>query len=92
MPQLALQQTWPTLHVLGPQGVLTGTSTPAHFCCEHVPPGGVQMPQLGLQQTSPTLQVLGPHEALIGEIGPHCTWLHDAPGGRHKLQLALQQT
>jgi hypothetical protein len=50
------------------------------------------MPQLALQQTSPTLQVLRPHETLIGEIGPQRTWLHDAPGGRHWLQLALQHT
>ena len=64
MPQLALQQTWPTLHVLGPQSVLIGTSTPLHGCCEHVPPGCVQMPQLALQQTSPTLHVLFPHGAL----------------------------
>src|SRR5215510_571342 len=72
--------------------MLTGTSTPAHFCCEQVPPGGVQMPQLALQHTSPTLHVLWPQGALSGEMGPHCTWLHDAPGGRHWLQLALQQT
>ena len=92
MPQLALQQTCPTLHVLRPQWTLMGTCTPSHFCCEQVPPGGVQMPQLALQQTSPTLHVLGPHAALIGEMGPHCTWLQEAPGGRHVLQLALQHT
>src|SRR5437868_8540113 len=50
------------------------------------------MPQLALQQTSPTLHVLGPHGALYGDIGPHWTWLHDAPGARHVPQLALQQT
>jgi hypothetical protein len=72
--------------------MLTGIWTPSHFCCEQVPPGGVQMPQLALQQTSPTLHVLGPHAWLVGEMGPHCTWLHDAPGGRQMPQLALQHT
>src|SRR5205823_12305505 len=92
MPQLALQQTGPTLHVLGPHGVLMGTWTPSQRCCEQVPPGGVQMPQLALQQTSPTLHVFCPQGALKGEMGPQSVWLHDAPGGLHWPQLALQHT
>jgi len=51
MPQLALQHTWPALHVLRPQGTVMGTLWLAHGVWLHVWPGAVQMPQLALQQT-----------------------------------------
>jgi hypothetical protein len=50
MPQLGLQQTWPTLHVLGPHITLPPTLGTPHSRCVQVSPGAVQMPQLGLQQ------------------------------------------
>jgi hypothetical protein len=51
MPQLALQQTWPTLQVFMPQATLTGFCIEVQVCCEQVAPGAAQMPQLALQQT-----------------------------------------
>jgi hypothetical protein len=50
MPQLALQQTSPTLHVLGPQGTLNGEMAPQSTWL-HATPGGLQVLQLALQQT-----------------------------------------
>jgi hypothetical protein len=49
MPQLALQQTSDTLHVLGPQGVLAGTMG-APQKMGHVSPGETQVLQFQLQQ------------------------------------------
>jgi hypothetical protein len=39
------------LQVLGPHDTLSAGFSMVQICCEHVPPGGVQMPQLALQQT-----------------------------------------
>lgn len=50
MPQLALQQTSPTLQVLGPQGTLKGEMAPQSIWLQ-VAPGGLQVLQLALQQT-----------------------------------------
>jgi hypothetical protein len=49
MPQLALQQTCPTLQVLGPHMTLEATLATPHNCCEQLSPGAVQIPQLALQ-------------------------------------------
>jgi hypothetical protein len=51
MPQLLLQQTWPTLQVLGPHITLVERFGTSQRCCKQLPPGKVQMPQLSLQQT-----------------------------------------
>jgi hypothetical protein len=44
IPQLALQQTWPTLQVLSPQGALYGIVGPLQASCEHASPGRAQIP------------------------------------------------
>lgn len=49
MPQLALQQTCPTLQVLGPHMTLAATFATPHSCCGQFSPGDVQIPQLALQ-------------------------------------------
>jgi hypothetical protein len=52
IPQLALQQTIPTLHVDMPQVKLIGISgAPAQGVWSQVSPGLTQIPQLMLQQT-----------------------------------------
>ena len=61
VPQLALQQSSPTLHVLGPQATLLGTTGMPHTSCEHFSPGGTQVPQLALQQTRPAAHTPLPH-------------------------------
>jgi hypothetical protein len=61
IPQLGLQQSSPTLHVLEPHATLPGTTGIPHTSCEHFSPGGVQVPQLALQQTSPAAHTLLPH-------------------------------
>lgn len=66
MPQLALQQTWPSLHCPLPHSTAVGVrGAPAHCCRSHVAPGATQMPQLALQQTCPVLQVLRPHIEIV---------------------------
>jgi hypothetical protein len=92
-PQLALQQTSPTLQVFIPHGRLTGiVGPPVHACGSHGTPGAAQVPQLSLQQTCPTLQVFLPHETLTGGGGPHAIGLHGTPGAAQIPQLSLQQT
>jgi hypothetical protein len=44
-----LQQTCPTLHVLGPHSTLADTFGTPQSCCVQVSLGAVQMPQLALQ-------------------------------------------
>jgi hypothetical protein len=61
VPQLALQQISPTLHVFGPHGVLCGSGFMPHTACEHFCPGSTQVPQLALQHTRPPVHVVVPH-------------------------------
>lgn len=60
MPQLALQQISPTLHVLGPQLWLSGHGDMPHTACEQRSPGAAHVPQLALQHTLPDGQVAAP--------------------------------
>jgi hypothetical protein len=64
MPQLALQQTSPTLHVLGPQGTLKGEMAPQSTWLQAAP-GGLQVLQLALQQTWPSEQVAEPQRTPV---------------------------
>jgi hypothetical protein len=48
-PQLALQQTCPTLQVLGPHSTLADTFGTPQSCFVQLCSGPVQMPQLALQ-------------------------------------------
>jgi hypothetical protein len=50
IPQLALQQTSPTLQVLGPHETLIGEIGPQRTWLQEAP-GGRHCPQLALQQT-----------------------------------------
>jgi len=69
VPQLALQHSMPTLHVLMPQVTLTGYSISfAQAVVSQGCPGRTHVPQLALQHTKPTLQVLMPHMALTGSV------------------------
>jgi hypothetical protein len=64
IPQVALQHTWPGLHIARPHGTV---AVPwEHGVWLHVSPGAVQMPQLALQHTWPALQVLRPQKTLTG--------------------------
>ena len=94
VPQLALQQTCPTLQVLIPQGRLTGiVGPPWQARASQAAPGAAQMPQLALQQTCPTLHVLGPQLTLVAVSGrPQTLLVHVPPGGTQRPQLSLQQT
>jgi hypothetical protein len=94
MPQLGLQHTVPTLHVVIPQDSLVGYwIASSHTLVSHVAPGFVQVPQLALQHTSPVLQVFGPHGTLFNDkLIPHTNCEHFCPGATHVPQLALQQT
>jgi hypothetical protein len=59
MPQLALQQTIPTLHVAIPHVTLNGcVMRSVHGLWSQTWPSGMQVPQLALQQYWSTLQVL----------------------------------
>jgi hypothetical protein len=49
IPQLALQQTCPTSHVLGPHITLADRFATPQSCCVQLSFGAVQMPQLALQ-------------------------------------------
>ena len=51
IPQLQLQQTWPTLQVLGPHISLIGSAACAQFLLEHASPRATQMLQLALQHS-----------------------------------------
>jgi len=53
IPQLGLQQISDTLHVLGPQGALTGRLGEPHES-EHVSPGETQMLHAQLQHSWPS--------------------------------------
>jgi hypothetical protein len=53
MPQLGLQQTWPTLQVLGPHIMLLAKFGRSQRSCEQLAPGSAQVPQLSLQHTCP---------------------------------------
>jgi hypothetical protein len=57
MPQLSLQQTWPTGQVVRPHG---WPATGSQYISMHIAPNGAQIPQLSLQQYSPGPQWLGP--------------------------------
>ncbi len=94
MPQLGLQQTWPTLQVFMPQGTLYGYwMALSQGVVSQSTPGAVQMPQLGLQQTSPTLQVLMPQLSLLGTgEALHTTCAQDSPGSAQIPQLSLQHS
>jgi hypothetical protein len=61
MPQLALQQTSPMLHVLLPHPALFGNEAKPQLCLVQVWPGGVQIPHVALQHTSPGAHVAAPH-------------------------------
>lgn len=65
-PQLALQQTSPTLHVVGPHRLLDGIAGMPQMNCEQSSPGFAQRPQLGLQQTLPGPHVVEPHATISG--------------------------
>jgi hypothetical protein len=94
MPQLGLQHTVPTLHVVIPQDSLVGYWIAlSHVLVSQVSPGFVQVPQLALQHTSPVLHVFGPHGTLFSDrLMPHTNCEHFCPGATHVPQLALQQT
>jgi hypothetical protein len=64
MPQLALQQSSPTLHVFGPQLTLLAMVGIPHTSWEHFSPGLAQVPQLALQQTWSEAHVTAP------QLGP----------------------
>jgi hypothetical protein len=65
MPQLGLQQTNPTLHVIMPQLSLTGIVTGSRQeAGTHGSRGRTQRPQTGSQHTSFTLQVTSPQLGL----------------------------
>ena len=96
IPQLGLQHTYPTLHVIMPQGALCcGYSMGlmqlgllSHSACVCA-----QIPQSELQHISPTLQVLNPQGWLAStEDIPHTCCEHFSPGLVHVPQLALQHT
>jgi hypothetical protein len=59
MPQLGLQHTSDTLHVLGPHGVLTGAAG-APQKSGHVSPGETQVLQFQLQHCCPLSQMRHP--------------------------------
>jgi hypothetical protein len=93
MPQLALQQTWPTLQVFIPHVTLNGMVGPSHVVEAQVSPGTTQVPQLALQQTWPTLQVFIPHATLNGISGRLQTlFVQELPGTTQMPQLALQHS
>jgi hypothetical protein len=94
MPQLGLQHTVPTLHVVMPQDSLVGYWIAlSHVLVSQVSPGLVQVPQLALQHTSPVLHVFGPHGTLFSDTFiPHTNCEHFCPGATQVPQLALQQT
>jgi hypothetical protein len=87
-PQLALQQTSPTLQVFGPQSVLEGTTGMPQLNCEHRSPGSAQMPQLGLQQTLPAAHVVAPQETLAGAAEAGGAADADTAGAAAALALA----
>ena len=66
IPQLALQQSSPTLHVLGPQRTLDGWAGMLQLNCEQSSPGFAQRPQLALQQTLPGPHVVAPQVTTSG--------------------------
>jgi hypothetical protein len=70
MPQLALQQISPTLHVFRPHCTLTGSDGAPQNVWSHVPPGGVQMPQLALQHVVPAGQARSPQRGEAAGQGP----------------------
>jgi hypothetical protein len=60
-PQLGLQHSSPTLHVLGPHETLATHGGTPQSALPQLSPGSVQMPQLALQHTCPTPHVIVPH-------------------------------
>jgi hypothetical protein len=69
VPQLALQQSSPTLQVFLPQTTLLGTTGMPQTSWSQVCPGSVQVPQLALQQTLPGGHVVLPHGGPAAGVG-----------------------